>query len=401
MINNPGTKETMQTDTIVKPLKVAHCRASFGVLTENWVYNQVLNLDKKVPIKFYSITNENRDSFPLNNLQSLHDNLGNIPLLFNRIWNRFFHWYPQLLLWLRKERPDLIHAHFGPDGCKFLPYAKLCGIPLITSFYGYDAYILPQQQLNWRKKYRTLFKQGRLFLAEGPAMRDKLIEIGCPPEKIIVHHIGIEPYKYDFHIRKPNSQVRLLVCGRFVEKKGIPYAVEALKCVKSKTKADVRLTIVGDSNCRGALTNEKKKILSAIEEHGIRDAVTLTGFVSHDELIRIIYDHHIFLAPSIHASDGNAEGGFPVILTEAQASGMPVVAFNHCDIPEIIEDGVSGFLVPEHDVSALAEKLTYLIDNPNLWPKMGRAGRANVEDNYDIHKLNDRLIEIYQSLLHG
>jgi len=391
----------MQINTVKKPIKVAHCIDSFGILTQNWVYNQVLDLDKKVPIKFYAFTNENRDSFPLNNLQSLHDSLGNIPLLFNRIWNRLFHWYPQLLLWLWKDRPNLIHAHFGPDGCKFLPYAKLSGIPLITSFYGYDAYILPQKEMSWRKKYWKLFKQGRLFLAEGPAMREKLIEIGCPPEKIVIHHIGIELDKYDFHIRKPNSQVRLLVCGRFVEKKGIPYAVEALKRVISKTKADVRLTIVGDSSRRGAMTVEKKKILCAIEEHGIRDAVTLKGFVSHSDLLRIIYDHHILLAPSIHASDGNAEGGFPVILTEAQASGMPVVAFNHCDIPEIIQDGVSGFLAPEHNVNAFAEKLIYLIDNPEIWPKMGLAGRAYVEANYDIHKLNDRLIEIYQSLLHG
>jgi colanic acid/amylovoran biosynthesis glycosyltransferase len=389
----------MQLNTIEKTIKVVHCKASFGVLTENWVYNQVLNLDKKVLIKLYSITHENGDSFPLNNLQSLHGNLGNIPLLFNRIWNRLFHWYPQFLIWLWKDRPNLIHAHFGPDGCKFLPYAKLSGIPLITSFYGYDAYMLPQKNSIWRRKYRELFKQGRLFLAEGPAMRDKLIEIGCPPEKIVIHHIGIEPDKYEFHVRKPNSQIRLLVCGRFVEKKGIPYAIEALKRVISQTKADVRLTIVGDSNHRGALTAEKKKILRAIEKYDIGNAVTLTGFVPHNELIRIIYDHHIFLAPSIHSSDGNAEGGFPVILTEAIASGMPVVAFNHCDIPEIIQDGISGFMTPERDVNAFVEKLTFLIEHPDIWPKMGQAGRTYVEANYDIHKLNDRLIEIYKSLL--
>ena len=386
---------------INKTIKIVHCKASFGVLTENWVYNQILDLDKKVLIKLYSVTHENQDSFPLKNLQSLYDNLGNIPLLFNRIWNRLFHWYPQFLLCLWKDRPNLIHAHFGPDGYKFLPYAKLSGIPLITSFYGYDAYTLPQTELSWRKKYSKLFKQGRLFLAEGPAMRDKLIEIGCPSEKIVIHHIGIEPDKYDFHIRKPNSHIRLLVCGRFVEKKGIPYAVEALKHVISKTKANVRLTIVGDSNRRGALTVEKKKILRAIEEHGIRDAVTLTGFVSHSDLIKIIYDHHVFLAPSIHASDGNAEGGFPVILTEVLASGMPAVAFNHCDIPEIIQDGVSGFLVPEHDVGALAEKLTYLIEHPGLWPEMGQAGREHVEANFNIDTLNCRLVEIYRNLIWG
>lgn len=268
-------------------------------------------------------------------------------------------------------------------------------------FYGYDAYLLPQKGVSWQNKYKKLFKQGRLFLAEGQAMRDKLIELGCPPDKIVIHHIGVEPDKYKFHVRRPNSQVRLLVCGRFVEKKGIPYAVEALKHVISKTKANVRLTIVGDSSSQGALTDEKRKILNAIKEYGVDNSVTLTGFVTHNELLKIIYDHHIFLAPSVHASDGNAEGGFPVILTEVLASGMPVVAFNHCDIPEIIQDGVSGFMVPERDVDTFAEKLIYLIEHPEIWPEMGQAGRAYVEANYDIHKLNDRLIEIYESLLYG
>ena len=80
---------------------------------------------------------------------------------------------------------------------------------------------------------------------------------------------------------------------------------------------------------------------------------------------------------------------------------MPVVAFNHCDIPQIVQDGISGFLVPEHNIGALGDKLTYLIEHSDIWPAMGQAGRTYVEDNYDIHKLNDRLIEIYKSLLDG
>ena len=386
---------------INKPIKIVHCKDSFGVLTENWVYNQVLDLDKKVPIKLYAITQKNGNGFPIDRLRSLHDNLSYMPLFFNRIWNKLFHWYPQFLFWLWKDRPHLIHAHFGPNGYKFLPYAKLSGIPLITSFYGYDAHFLPQKDPCWRDKYKKLFKEGRLFLVEGPAMRDKLIELCCPSEKIVIHQIGIELNKYKFHVRKSDGQFRILVCGRFVEKKGIPYAVKALKHAISKTKADIRLTVVGDSNTQGAFTDEKKRIFKTIKECGVADLVTFTGFVPHDELLKIINDHHVFLAPSIRASDGNAEGGFPVVLTEVLASGMPVVAFNHCDIPQIVQDGISGFLVPEHNIGALGDKLTYLIEHSDIWPAMGQAGRTYVEDNYDIHKLNDRLIEIYKSLLDG
>jgi len=363
------------------------------------MYNQVTGLDG-ILTKFYAVARENQHSFPFDNLRCLREDLSYFSLFFNRAWNKLFLRYPQFLLWLWRDAPNLIHAHFGQGGYYILPQAKWLGIPLITSFYGADAYKLPSKDASWRDRYQRLFREGRLFLAEGPAMRKKLIELGCPSEKVIVHHIGVKLEKYEFRVRQPDDQIRIMVCGRFAEKKGIPYAIEAFKRVVSETKTDVRLTIVGDSDSNGTLTDEKRKILNAISEYKVGNAVTITGFVPHSELLKIAYHHHILLAPSVHGSDGNAEGGFPVILTEALATGMPVVAFNHCDIPEIIQNGKSGFLVPERDVVALAEKLIYLIEHPEIWPNMGRAGRAHVEVNYDINKLNDRLVEIYQQLLH-
>jgi colanic acid/amylovoran biosynthesis glycosyltransferase len=381
-----------------KPIKVVHFNHSFGALTENWIYNQFTSLDG-ISTKFYSIDRAKNDGFPLNNLRCLREDLTYFPLLLNRAWNKFFHRYPQFLLWLLKDRANLIHAHFGPSGDYILPYAKLLNIPLITSFYGYDAYLFPQEQPRRCARYKELFQQGQLFLAEGPAMQRKLIELGCPPEKIIIHHIGIKLDRYEFRPRNANSEIRLLVCGRFVEKKGIPYAIQALKLLGSKTRDKVHLTIVGDSDDKGTLTEEKRKILNSIEKCGVADAVTITGYVPHSELLKMAYNHHIYLAPSIHACDGDAEGGFPVILTEVLATGMPVVAFNHCDIPEIVQDGKSGFLVSERDVDALADKLAYLVELPEIWPEMGRAGRAYVEANYNIDKLNDRLVKIYGQLL--
>jgi colanic acid/amylovoran biosynthesis glycosyltransferase len=93
--------------------------------------------------------------------------------------------------------------------------------------------------------------------------------------------------------------------------------------------------------------------------------------------------------------------GQGVVLLEAQAYGLPVVATHHSAFPETVADDRSGFLVPERDVDALAERIIYLLEHPEIWPKMGRAGRAHVEANYDINKLNDRLVEIYQELLDG
>ena len=85
----------------------------------------------------------------------------------------------------------------------------------------------------------------------------------------------------------------------------------------------------------------------------------------------------------------------------AQASGMPVIATRVGGIPETVRDGQSAFLVPPRDVDALADRLGHLIEHPELWPAMGRAGRAYVEGPYGIDKLNDRLVEIYRSVLVG
>ena len=91
--------------------------------------------------------------------------------------------------------------------------------------------------------------------------------------------------------------------------------------------------------------------------------------------------------------------GQGLVLQEAQAMGLPVVSTWHNGIPEGVLDDVSGFLVPERDVHALAEKLFYLIEHPELWPAMGRAGRKFVEQRYDIKQLNKELVELYRAVI--
>ncbi len=119
-----------------------------------------------------------------------------------------------------------------------------------------------------------------------------------------------------------------------------------------------------------------------------------------DEVAELLRDSHILLAPSVTAADGDQEG-IPVALMEAMSLGMPVVSTYHSGIPELIQDGVSGFLVPEREVDALADRLQYLLEHPQRWPELGRAGRRAVEEHFNIDKLNDRLADIYQQLIGG
>jgi colanic acid/amylovoran biosynthesis glycosyltransferase len=104
------------------------------------------------------------------------------------------------------------------------------------------------------------------------------------------------------------------------------------------------------------------------------------------------------MLPSVVASDGDTEGT-PVSLMEAQALGMPVLSTRHAGIPEIVADGEAGYLVPEKDVAALAERLIFLADHPGLWPALGRAGRCGMEERHSLSKLNRDLVEIYRKVI--
>jgi colanic acid/amylovoran biosynthesis glycosyltransferase len=118
-----------------------------------------------------------------------------------------------------------------------------------------------------------------------------------------------------------------------------------------------------------------------------------------DDEMRAVYDRaQIFILPCVQAQDHDQEG-IPNVLKEAMATGLPVISTRHSGIPELIHDGIFGFLVPERDVDALAEKCEYLISHPRRCVEMGRAGRKFVEENFEISKLNRELGELYTSFL--
>ena len=370
-------------------------------ITETWIYGQIKNLKRYKPI-VYATSIENLDIYPIKNIRPLNlkKGLGDVRTFFNKGWNKVFHFYPFFVSALLKDKPQLIHAHFGPSGYSFLPLKRLFRLPLITTFYGCDVSYLPQQDVRWRERYRELFQQGDSFLVEGAHMKKSLMELGCPEEKIIVQHLGIDLDRINFVSRKSeeDGEVRVLIAGSFREKKGIPYAVEAFGQVREKHK-DLRLTIIGDSAGLSREEREKQKILKAIDKYHLNNCVRMLGYQPHPVFLNELYEHHIFLSPSVHAADGDTEGGAPVSIIEASASGMPILSTTHCDISEVVIDGETGYLVPERDMDALVEELEHLVSHPDIWKQMGKKGRDHIEKNYDIIKQAQKLEEIYDEVL--
>ncbi|NER33279.1 MAG: colanic acid biosynthesis glycosyltransferase WcaL [Oscillatoria sp. SIO1A7] len=293
---------------------------------------------------------------------------------------------------LGKQPYDIIHCHYGRNGTRgaILRDIGVLQGKLIAAFHGFD--ISTYIDRYGESIYEKLFARGDLFQPIGENWKRRLIELGCEEKKIMVHRMGIDCTKFSFTPRQPdpNGSIRLVSIARLVEKKGLEYGIRAVAKL-ARDNPNIEYKIAGD----GFLREDLQQL---IRELNLSKQVKLLGWQQQQEILALLKWADILLAPSVTSSAGDREG-IPVTLMEAMAMGLPVVSTQHSGIPELVQDGVSGFLVPERDVDALADKLEYLIGHSERWPEMGRAGRAYIEECYDINKLNDRLVEIYQQLI--
>jgi colanic acid/amylovoran biosynthesis glycosyltransferase len=261
---------------------------------------------------------------------------------------------------------------------------------VVTTFHGVD--ISAGMKKSGRKIYASLFERGDLFLPISERWRRRLIELGCNETKIQVHRMGIDCRRFTFKPRlpEPNGSFKIITIARMVEKKGLEFGIRAFAKLK-KEYENVEYIIIGDGPLKPDLELLIKKL-------NVRNSVRILGSQEQNKVIEIMDTSHLFMLPSVTASDGDQEG-IPVVLMEAMAVGLPVISTIHSGIPELVEDGLSGFLVPEKDETALFERLKYLVENSHRWPEMGHHGRKIVEAHYDINLLNDKLVKIYEQLL--
>ncbi|MFL6652190.1 MAG: glycosyltransferase [Sulfurifustaceae bacterium] len=284
-------------------------------------------------------------------------------------------------------RYDVIHAQFGPYGALAVQLVAVGAWrgPIITSFRGYD---LGKHLRAHPGAYAELFRRGTLFLPVSATLAERLIAAGCEQRRIRVHHSGIACRRLRLRENRPrDGRVRIVTVARLVEKKGVADAIRAIARLHTGGKT-LSYTVVGDGPLREALEQ-------LVREVNLGSVVRFAGAKPHDETLKMINAAHILVAPSVTAADGDEEG-IPNAVKEAMALGLPVVATRHGGIPELVAHGVSGWLVPERDPAALAERLAYVIDHPETWAGLGRAARARIEAEYDIDRLNDELVGLYR-----
>lgn len=300
---------------------------------------------------------------------------------------------------LRHSGARILHSHFGDRGWCDRGAVRDSGVKHVVTFYGLDVNFLPSEDPRWRTRYLELFDGVDRVLCEGVHMARCIVQLGCPAEKVVVHALGVRVDEIPFVPRTWNSgqPLRVLIAAGFREKKGIPYALEAL--AELRQNVPVEITIIGDAHGGGRSQREKQRILAVIEERGLGPHTRRLGFIPHREMLAESYRHHVFLSPSVTASDGDSEGGAPVSIIEMCAAGIPVVSTTHCDIPGVIRNGETGLLAEERDVPGLVRHLRWLIENPEAWDGMVRASRKHIEAEFHSGIQARRLAAIYRGLI--
>ena len=270
---------------------------------------------------------------------------------------------------------DVIHAHFSKWPAETaLKLSDLTGIPFIVTAHAFDLYY----NLD-RVKIRKIFAQAQRVITVSDYNKKFIRNIvgNDSEDKVEVVRCGVSLGTFNKSRKKNkdiNEKIIMLTIGRFVEKKGLPYSLRAFALLCKQHK-NIEYRIIGDGPMRA-------EILKIIKMLGIRDKVRMLGQLPREAVLEELSRADIFVLSSITAANGDREG-LPVSILEAQAMNLPVVSTIHTGIPEALENGISGFLVPEKNIDALVEKLDTLITNENLRVKMGINGRKNVENHFN------------------
>lgn len=287
---------------------------------------------------------------------------------------------------------DIFLVHFGYAGAlanKLRELGILKG-KQATVFHGADIsrrHILDEH----KQDYRNLFQQSELMLPISHLWQNKLIEMGCPPEKIHVTRMGIEPEKFNFQPRDAfHTPLRIVSVARLTEKKGLDVAVKASAILKQRG-GRFQYTIIGNGD-------QDRMMRDFIAREEMDDCVTMPGFKPQEEIRQALNQADIFLLPSKTAADGDMEG-IPVALMEAMAVGLPVVSTFHSGIPELIENDVSGWLVKEDDAEALAKTLLKLSEGAVDVAPVVAAARQKVETEFNQHIAYRELAQILEQMV--
>lgn len=294
----------------------------------------------------------------------------------------------ECLWFLCKEKPEIIHVHFGHNA---IPFAQLKAdgflkeSKLIVSFHGFD--INPSKIENYRSLYKTLFKEAHTIIANTQYTKNLILKVNPNIRNIEIIPVGLDTTL--FTKSKPrNDGFIILYCGRLVKFKGATLTIDILLELLGRGYDNINLILIGEGKLR-------KEIEYKIKKHKIEEIVSLKGSLVQKDVIKYLDNSNVFLLPGTYDSDGRCENQ-GLVIQEAQAMELPVVVSDVGGMKYGLIPNNTGFVVKENDIKGFADVLESLFNNPKKALEMGRNGRNFVEGKYDSKILVNNLISIYK-----
>jgi glycosyltransferase involved in cell wall biosynthesis len=316
----------------------------------------------------------NEDRFPYDRVLHPTSWLG------QRVYENVGYW-PDFDRVLAEGRHDLVHAHFGTTAVYALPYVVRHALPFVVTFWGNDVSVLlgtgRYNPKNWRYMalFDTIAAHADRMLCVSTELAEFVRDLSGRPEAVTMWSHGVDLNRFQ-PVDHSNTIPEVVMVGRFTEKKGHVYAIRAFADALDAGR-EAHLTLIGSGE-------REPRCRRLVRDRGIGEHVTFAGVLSQEEVATHLARADVALVPSVVARNHDREGS-PTVAKEASACGVPLIATYHAGLPEIVDDGETGFLVPERRVDALADRLIRLLDDDALRRRMGRAARAKMEREFDLH----------------
>lgn len=287
----------------------------------------------------------------------------------------------------------IIHIQYGTnkypiDLLKKTGYFKPT---VVVTFHGHDAFFPINGFIPNNGYYDNLFKNVMLITANTPYLCNKIEELGCPKNKLIVIPVGVDVnFFYPLSINKKEGHIfKIITVGRLDKVKGHSYSIEVVKKLID-IGFEVEFSIIGEGN-------ERNNLEDLIKSYQLEDKVFLKGSMSQKEIRQELWEHDIYILTAVALKDGRRETqGLATI--EAQACGLPVVVFDSGGVKYTLKDGISGFICDEFDVNAMVNKIKLFIEDPNLIDSMGKNAVKFVNESYSQKIIDKKWERIYKSL---
>lgn len=284
-----------------------------------------------------------------------------------------------------------LHAHFCHSATTVAMMAsRMCGLPFSFTAHAKDIYV---QALNPGDLLATKLRHAKFAVTCTEANHIHLSKLGIEktPIHTIYHGLNTRQFTPREAAEAESSMPLLLTVGRMVEKKGFPTLLQACRLLKDNGQ-QFQCWFISGAGVR------EQEIVSLVRELGLADLVSVKPAVTQEELQKIYHQATLFVLPCQIAANGDRDG-IPNVLVEAMAAGLPVVSTTVSGIPELIEHGVSGLLVPEKDAQALASAISKLIASPELRRNLSHVAREKVCRLFDAEQNIRSLHRLFRDCL--